>query len=76
MNQVKRIFVEKRPEHAVVADALRQDVKTTLGITTVERLRVVNRYDVQGLPEEHWAKAVDTILAIYESSKKNEEIQL
>ncbi|MDD3242646.1 MAG: phosphoribosylformylglycinamidine synthase [Eubacteriales bacterium] len=63
MNQVKRIFVEKRPEHAVVADALRQDVKTTLGIRSLERVRVVNRYDVQNLPEDAWGRAVDTILS-------------
>lgn len=47
----------------MVADALRQDVKNTLNISGLTRVRVVNRYDVQNITDEHWEQAKKTILS-------------
>ena len=50
---VNRIYVEKAPGFTIEADQLREDLCSNLGIRGLEHVRVLNRYDVQGLtPEE------------------------
>lgn len=43
---VYRVYVEKRPGLTAEADALASDIRTLLGIASLERLRLLNRYDV------------------------------
>lgn len=62
MHKVKRVFVEKRKEYAVEAQAIRQDIEEQLGIV-LEELRIMNRYDVQGVTAEVLKEAVPTILS-------------
>ena len=40
MNSVKRVYVEKKQEFAVQAKELKQELKSYLGIQTVENVRV------------------------------------
>ena len=49
---VFRIFVEKKPELAYEASALLSDIKTILGIRTIENVRVINRYDAENITPE------------------------
>ena len=60
---VYRIYVEKKPEYAVQAKALRHEVKSYLGIKTVENVRVLIRYDVENLSEETFEKACNGIFS-------------
>lgn len=46
MSSVKRVYVEKKPEFAVQAKELRQEVENYLGIKTITNVRVLNRYDI------------------------------
>ena len=46
MNSVRRVYVEKRPEFAVQAKSLKHEVRSYLGLKTVENVRVLIRYDV------------------------------
>ena len=46
---VYRIYVEKKKPYAVEAGALLQEIRTLLGVTSVTGLRIVNRYDVEGI---------------------------
>lgn len=48
MNNVKRVYAEKKPEFAVQAKELRQEIKSYLGITGVTGVRVLIRYDEIG----------------------------
>ena len=46
---VRRIFVEKRPEFAVKAKELRDEIESYLGIKTVTGVRVLIRYDIENV---------------------------
>lgn len=55
--QVRRIFAEKKKAFAVEADGLRHDLSSDLGIHTLEKVRILNRYDVSGLSAEEYETA-------------------
>ena len=44
MSNVRRVYVEKKPEFAVSAKELRHEIKHYLGIQTVTDVRVLIRY--------------------------------
>ena len=46
---VRRIYVEKKPEFAVKARELREELEKYLGIRNVKNVRVLIRYDVENL---------------------------
>ena len=46
---VRRIFVEKKPEFAVKAGELKEELEKYLGISHVKGVRVLIRYDVENL---------------------------
>ena len=48
---VFRIYVEKKPGLDNEARSLLNDAKTFLGIEDLERVRLLNRYDLENLPE-------------------------
>ena len=48
---VYRIYVEKKAELANEAKALCNDIKTLLGIKSLEKIRILNRYDVDNIDE-------------------------
>ncbi len=60
---VYRIYVEKRPELANEAHALYRDVRETLGIKSLEGLRLFNRYDVENISEELFDYARRTVFS-------------
>ena len=60
---VYRIFVEKKPALAYEAKTLAHDIKYLLGIDGVTGVRILNRYDVEGLDRETFDYAVKTILS-------------
>lgn len=60
---VFRIYVEKKEEFAVEAAHILSDLKTALAIDSVESVRLLNRYDVEGLSKEAFDQATVTILS-------------
>ena len=60
---VRRVFVEKRPEYAVKAKELREEIESYLGITGVTSVRVLNRYDIENISEVVYREALATIFA-------------
>ena len=63
MENVKRIYVEKKEAYAVKARELEGDLKSYLGIHGVEKVRVFIRYDVENLEEEVFEKACGMIFS-------------
>ena len=61
--QVRRIFVEKRHEHAAEARFLFNDLKESLHLKNLRTVRVLNRYDVQGLDGAHFNNSLTTVFA-------------
>ncbi|MBQ6752354.1 MAG: phosphoribosylformylglycinamidine synthase [Clostridia bacterium] len=60
---VFRVFVEKKPHLAHEAASLKSEINKLLGISSVTSLRIVNRYDLEGLDEATFQLAVKTILS-------------
>ncbi len=60
---VYRIYVEKKPEFAVEARSLLADIGSALGIEGLRSIRVINRYDAQGLTPEAFALAAPIVFS-------------
>ncbi|MBE5815083.1 MAG: phosphoribosylformylglycinamidine synthase [Clostridiales bacterium] len=60
---VYRIYVEKKPELANEARALLSDANAFLGIKGLEKVRLINRYDVENITEELFDYAVGTVFS-------------
>ena len=60
---VYRVYVEKREELAFEARALKRELSQYAGIRGLKKVRVINRYDVQGLSEEAFRAAIPTVFS-------------
>ncbi len=60
---VQRIYVEKRPEHAVEAKGLLAEFRGLLGAKGLTGLRILNRYDVEGMASEQFRQAVPVVFS-------------
>ncbi|MCI8453224.1 MAG: phosphoribosylformylglycinamidine synthase, partial [Lachnospiraceae bacterium] len=60
---VKRVFVEKKPEFAIRARELFDEIKSYLGIAGVTGVRVLVRYDIENLSEAVYREALGTIFS-------------
>ena len=49
---VYRVYVEKKEELALEARALLSDVNTFLNISSLKKVRIINRYDAENITEE------------------------
>lgn len=60
---VYRIYVEKKPEFAVEADSQISGIKSALGLNNLKSLRIINRYDAEGLSAEDFKLAVPVVFS-------------
>ncbi|MBQ3125977.1 MAG: phosphoribosylformylglycinamidine synthase, partial [Clostridia bacterium] len=60
---VYRIFVEKKLGLAGEADSLCNDLRTLLGMTALEKVRLFNRYDVENMDEALFRQCSTTIFS-------------
>ena len=63
MGTVRRIYVEKKEPFAVKARELKEEVQNYLGITTVDKVRVLIRYDVENISDEVFERACRTVFS-------------
>ena len=63
MGNVRRVYVEKKPDFAVKAKELKHEIKHYLDITTVDAVRVLIRYDVENISDETFEKAIHTVFS-------------
>ena len=63
MGNVKRVYVEKKPEFAVSAKGLRHEIRRYLGIMDVTGVRVLIRYDAENISDETFEKACSGVFA-------------
>ena len=62
MGNVRRVYVEKKPDFAVKAKELKHEVKHYLGIAA-EGVRVLIRYDVENVSDDTYKKALQTVFS-------------
>ncbi|MDD6615091.1 MAG: phosphoribosylformylglycinamidine synthase [Lachnospiraceae bacterium] len=63
MSEVRRIYVEKKPEFAVAAKGLTHEVKSYLGVKGLEKIRILIRYDVEHISDEVYQAACRTVFS-------------
>ncbi len=54
---VRRVFVEKKPGYDVEADKLYSEIKENLLIGGLKKVRILQRYDVEGITDSDYEKA-------------------
>ncbi|MBE6644582.1 MAG: phosphoribosylformylglycinamidine synthase [Ruminococcaceae bacterium] len=60
---VYRIYVEKKTGLDNEAQALKNEISAFLGITSVERVRILNRYDAENITKELFDYAIGTVFS-------------
>ena len=60
---VRRVYVEKREPLRQEAAGLLSELRSLLGLTGLTGLRLINRYDVEGLDEQTFRRAVQTVFS-------------
>ncbi|MBE6719136.1 MAG: phosphoribosylformylglycinamidine synthase, partial [Ruminococcaceae bacterium] len=60
---VYRIFVEKKKGFDVEAGNILADLQNNVGITALEDLRIINRYDAEGLSKDEFDSAVKQVFS-------------
>ena len=63
MAKVFRVFVEKKKGFDVEAGNILADLRNNVGITALEALRIINRYDAEGLSAEEFDRAVGQVFS-------------
>ena len=63
MSNVRRIYVEKKPDYAVAAGELAADIRGYLGITGVTGVRRLIRYDVENISDQAYETAKATVFS-------------
>ena len=60
---VRRIYVEKRQDYAVKAKELKDELKTYLGISGIDSIRILIRYDMENISDEIYKKALINVFS-------------
>ena len=60
---VRRIYVEKRQDYAVKAKELKDELKTYLGISGIDSIRILIRYDMENISDEIYKKALVNVFS-------------
>ena len=60
---VKRIYVQKKEGFDIEAKGMLQDLKENLQINGLKDVILLNRYDVEGISEDTFEKAKNTIFS-------------
>lgn len=63
MSTVYRVFVEKKKGEDIEAASILTDLRENVGLTALEAVRLVNRYDVQGVTKAEFEMAKKGIFA-------------
>ena len=63
MSNVRRLYVEKKKPYAVQAKKILSEINGYLGISTVNNVRVLIRYDIENMSDEVFEKAKHTVFS-------------
>ena len=63
MSQVRRVYVEKKPEFAGQAKELSHEIRHYMGVSGVNDVRILIRYDVENISDEVFEKACHVVFA-------------
>jgi len=58
---MKRVYVEKKPEYALKAKHLKEELKRHLGIEGIENVRILSRYDIENISDKTYKESLNTV---------------
>jgi phosphoribosylformylglycinamidine synthase len=79
MGNVKRIYVEKKAPYAVRANELKTELRSYLGMNSLDQVRVLIRYDIENISEAIYQKSLGTVFSeppldqLYEESFEKQD---
>ncbi len=73
---VYRIYVERRPGFLTEYERTVSDLRENLGLPSLPDLRIINRYDIEGVDEETVARAKYTVFAEPQTDVATESLEL
>ncbi|MBR0278322.1 MAG: phosphoribosylformylglycinamidine synthase, partial [Clostridia bacterium] len=73
---VSRLFVERKEGLAQEAEALFKDAKFLLGVEKIEKVRIINRYDIENISSEILEKAKRTVFSEPQTDTITEELKI
>ena len=62
-NKIYRLYVEKKTNYNVEGEKILRDIKINLGISKLDGLRLVNRYDIMGITDQQYHMSRNTIFS-------------
>ncbi|WP_061310240.1 phosphoribosylformylglycinamidine synthase [Clostridium botulinum] len=62
-NEIKTLFVEKKPEFRVESKKILNDFRLSLNMKNIEDIRILNRYNISGVSDEEYNLAKYTIFS-------------
>lgn len=71
---VYRIYVEKRPGFDIEARQLESELRNIVGIDEITGLRLINRYDVEGIDHKLFETCIPTVFSEPQSDVASEEM--
>lgn len=72
---IRRLYVEKKEGFNVEARNLLQDLKHLLHLEAIEALRILHRYDIEGMSEDLYKKSKHTIFSEPPSDKIQDSLE-
>ncbi|MDD5603882.1 MAG: AIR synthase-related protein, partial [Eubacteriales bacterium] len=60
---VRRIYSEKKKGFDIEARSLYEELRYDLGIESLRGVRIINRYDIEGISDEEFEKAVNIVFS-------------
>ena len=60
---VYRVYVEKKSGFDLEAQSLKREIRSFLGITSLENMRLINRYDVENIDEALFLACIPTVFS-------------
>ena len=72
---VYRIYVEKKPGFDGEAQGLKHELVELVGIKGLKALRLLNRYDVEGIDRDLFEKAIPTVRCdLYRAAHRQDSV--
>jgi phosphoribosylformylglycinamidine synthase len=71
---VFRVYVEKQSGFDVQAQQLRHELRTVLGLEGLTSLRLINRYDVEGISSSLFEQSIPTVFSEPQSDRVTDEL--
>lgn len=62
-NEIKTLFVEKKPQFRVESKKILNDFRLSLNMKNIEDIRILNRYNISGVSDEEYNLAKYTIFS-------------